>query len=188
MFKPVSFVLTILCSFTAIAVPTVPAIAIPMSFSMAPSALKFSSLRDGDTPRLTNSNPDPSPELAMTLSIGIPMLAAGLTAATALGSDNNNVALSALSIGLPIAGLSFGSGQVYAGDPLRGLLVGLGSYPAMLAGVGVGYLSTQNSNIGSMMGGTLSSLAYLVWAGTDAADVARRHRASIQQQDQPSSN
>lgn len=111
-----------------------------------------------------------NPWAAMGLSLGTPLVL-GIGAAAAFGP----LAL--------LAPLGLGAGYVYAGDPARGLWVGLGGSAAVLGGaLASGLLSllvdsntTSGTALSFMLVGTLgSAVLYSYWAARDVMETTDR--------------
>lgn len=124
-----------------------------------------------------------SPVLAAVLSLTSPLtmvvVGTGIT-----GSDQ--VALKYAGAALAIASpLGFGAGQSYAGDPLRGVLVGLGAPLAIGASIGLGAIVPYPQGSGMFGGfsqlwpmmvlGGATFIGYTLWAAADAAGTAVRY-------------
>jgi hypothetical protein len=115
----------------------------------------------------------PDPAAAASLSVGVPLL---LTVG----------AVTITSLQYPVFGiampLGFGAGQLYAGDPARAALVGLGGYAAAGTGGLIGYGIDNALNSGHAMAGTTgmvtgAALALAVYGGWAAYDAYRTAEA-----------
>ncbi len=154
---------------------------------------------------------DPSPRLEATRPANLksPALSVGLSVATPLalttlgsgmmvlgGAPNDFNALGILGMAVwAAAPVALGTGQAYAGDPQRGLWVGLGTYGVMtgslLLGLGAAYaVAPQAMSAGGQsagMGYALLALpiasavmaGYTIWALVDAHQTAVRHNEAV---------
>lgn len=122
----------------------------------------------------------PDPALAGTLSWVVPL---GLAVVTVpLGP-----------FALVAGGIGTGAGHLYAGDPTRGILVGVGGVAAPLLGFGAGMglglgLAGLNQSFNSLgaiavtgiVTGLASTVGYLVFASRDAYRTAERQQVPTQ--------
>ena len=130
------------------------------------------------------------PWVAAGLSLGLPALWAGLTYGGIQlygNSSSPSLAWAGATTAYVLAPVSVGAGQFYAGDPLRGTLVGLGAYAVGAAAIlasgvfgdtghsyppGVGPSTEQQAlTVVSLVG---LPLVYCLWSGYDAYQTAVR--------------
>jgi hypothetical protein len=126
------------------------------------------------------------PALAAGLSAGLPLATLAACSMAMYNSDT----IFAGQVGLLAVPLTYGVGQAYAGDPLRGLLVSLGSLLAITgAGLVGGAIADATSTAmprnyaslgGGIMGGAIGIIAYAGWAGYDAFRTAERYNERTQ--------
>lgn len=141
---------------------------------------------------------DASPGVASALSFYTPLAGVGVSALAITG-------MPAHFVGLPLMALGTGAGHVYAGDPVRGALVGLGGTAAPAAVFGLTTLLgnlvippvTCNASFGEchmappivpFIGiglGLATEIWYLTWAAGDAAATAERKNAERRATEQP---
>ena len=182
--------LSALLAVTALPVPGLPA-----------AANADSETLDVRLPR----DPAPRLEAAKPLSLKSPTLSVGLSVATPLALTSVGSGLMVLSgyptgvnalsvLGMAVwatSPLALGTGQAYAGDPQRGLWVGLGNYGVMvgglLLGLGTAYaLAPQAMSSGGQSAGmgyafvalpisAALTAGYTIWAMVDAHQTAIRH-------------
>jgi hypothetical protein len=184
-------------SFFALATVTamaLPAAAQPESYSLE------SRFALEPQPRLEASKPLAlkSPSLSVGLSLATPFVLTNLGAGlVVLGGYPSQVnALGILGItAWALSPLTLGTGQAYAGDPQRGLKVGLGTYGAMvggmLLGMGVAYaVAPQTMQAGGQSAGmgyaflalpisAIVTTGYTIWAVVDAHQTAARHNEAV---------
>lgn len=98
----------------------------------------------------------------------------GALSIAALNSQGLSTAVAVGTTGFVLTSLGVGSGQFYADDFWRGILLGAGFYPALSLGSGVGYLLTNNNGTGAVVGGSIAAAGYLCWAAYDAYQTALR--------------
>lgn len=120
----------------------------------------------------------PNPALAATLSAVTPL--ALFSAGVALMKQPAPITYGGIGV-VALSPVGLGMGQCYAGEPLRGALVGLGG-PVVALGLGVlgdQYLAKPGgmrpSNEAALMYG-LGVLSYGAWACWDAYQTAERQR------------
>lgn len=140
---------------------------------------------------------DASPATASALSFYTPLAGIGISALAVTGVPGHFV-------GLPLMALGTGAGHLYAGDPWRAGLVGLGGTAVPAAAFGVGFgLGTllfppfcsesfgechTSPGIVPVMGivaGLGTAIWYLTWAAGDAATTAERRNAERRATEQP---
>lgn len=150
-----------------IATTTMPAFAASNEYALGQMSLAPSSLLSEAPVAFLGASQKKDPWMAVGLSMGIPTLWLGAGLVITDYNHANDPYGTHLYIGVPLTLTSFlglGAGQMYAGDTLRGVLVGLGCYPVVFLGWAVG-----GSNL--LYG---SALAYGAWALYDAYQTTRR--------------
>ncbi len=183
---------------TLVALLTVPFATLPASAHSDVVSLESRFALEA-SPRLEASTPTglKSPTLSVGLSVATPLALTGLGSGLMLlsGYPNEVNALGGLGMALWAASpLALGAGQAYAGDPQRGLWVGVGTYGAMLGslalGLGVAYaVAPKAMEAGGQSAGmgyallalpiaSLVTAGYTIWALVDAHQTAVRHNAA----------
>lgn len=182
-----------------LALATVTALALPAAAEPATSlmdtrfALEPSPLLTASEPRVLKS-----PVLSVGLSVGAPFLLSNLGGGLLIlsGYPSQVNALSVLGMAVGAASpLALGAGQAYAGDPQRGVWVGLGTYAVMvgstLLGLGVAYaLAPKAMESGGQSAGmgyaflalpvsAIVTLGYTIWALADAHQTAVRQNEAV---------
>lgn len=188
--------LTSVITLAAMTAMALPAVAEPQSFSLEPRlALEAQ-------PRLEASKPLAlkSPALSVGLSLATPLavssLGGGLLMLSNYPSEVNALGVLGMVVGAA-APLALGTGQAYAGDPQRGLWVGLGTYGALVGtlalGFGVAYaVAPKAMESGGQSAGmsyallalpiaSILSVGYTIWALADAHQTAVRYNEAVTQ-------
>ncbi len=178
---------------------TVSATAMPVAASPDSFSLESPALSPESRPEAAKNLTLKSPSLSVGLSLGAPLAVSAMgTSLMALGGYPTSVnALGILGMAVGAASpLALGTGQAYAGDPQRGLWVGLGTYGAMVGGLalglGVAYAAyPQAMSAGGQSAGfgfalialpisSVVTVGYTIWALMDAHRTAVRTNETLQ--------
>lgn len=153
-----------------------PAFAVSNEYTLDRMSLAPSSVLSEAPMAPTGVQQKKNPGLALALSAGAPFVLLGLGAALqSLSPGNNSIpsfgfAGTIIAVSSPIA---LGAGQMYAGDPLRGVLVGLGGplavILAFLGGAAVPVESHSGGNYSVIIPSVVGAVVlYEAWALYDA--------------------